>query len=174
VRDGANRAEDVREKTRVNSIVGISEMAVSNRDDDVLVTYSLGSCIGVTLYDPVARVGGLIHCMLPLSKLDPEKARARPCMFADTGLVALIQAVLELGGRTERLIAKAAGAASLLDEQGLFRIGERNHTVMRKVLWKNNILIAAEDVGGTLPRTVYLHMASGTTTLKTGGREFEL
>ncbi len=158
----------------VNHTVGISEMKVSNRRDDVLVTHSLGSCVGLTLYDPVAGVGGLIHCMLPLSKIDAERAEARPCMFADTGIPLLLQRVFDLGAERRNLIAKAAGAASLLDERGFFRIGERNYTVLRKVLWKNNILIAGEDVGGTQARTLYLYMRDGRTVVKSGGREFDL
>lgn len=154
--------------------IGISEMRVSDNPSETLVTYSLGSCVGLTLYDPEERVGGLIHCMLPVSKIDNEKARANPCMFTDTGVPALIQAVLSLGGVKRRLIAKVAGAAQLLDERGTFKIGERNYTVLRKVLWKNNILIAAEDVGGTIARTMYLHMNDGRTTLKSGGVEKEL
>jgi chemotaxis protein CheD len=112
--------------------------------------------------------------MLPVSKIDAEKAKTNPCMFTDTGVPALIQAVLGLGARKGNLIAKVAGAAQLLDEKGTFKIGERNYTVLRKVLWKNNILIAAEDVGGTTARTMYLHMSDGRTTLKSGGVEKEL
>ena len=154
--------------------IGISEMKISTNRDDVLVTYSLGSCVGLSLYDPVAAVGGMIHCMLPLSKLDPAKASANPQMFTDTGVPALLQAVFDHGAERKRLIAKVAGAASLLDDKGLFRIGERNHTVLRKVMWKNNILIAAEDVGGTIARTLTLYMSTGQTTIKSGGRETPL
>ena len=158
----------------MNRIVGISEMKVSSRTDDILVTYSLGSCIGLSLYDPVARVGGLIHCMLPLSKIDPVKAQTRPCMFTDTGVVALLQGVLNLGAERRRLVARVAGASCLLDDRAMFRIGERNYTVLRKVLWKNSILIDAEDVGGTISRTMYLYMATGQTIIKSKGREVEL
>lgn len=158
----------------MNQTVGISDMRVSKRPDDVLVTYSLGSCVGLSLHDPVAGVGGIIHCMLPLSKIDPVKAQANPCMFADTGIPALIQALFDLGAERKNLVAKVAGAASLLDDKGLFRIGERNHTVLRKVLWKNSILIAAEDVGGTQARTMYLFMGTGRTVIRSGGRENEL
>lgn len=154
--------------------VGISEMKTSSQADDVLITYSLGSCVGLSLYDPRARVGGLVHCMLPLSKLDPDKARANPEMFTDTGVAALLQAIFDLGAERKRTIAKVAGAASVLDEKGLFKIGERNYTVLRKVLWKNNILIAAEAVGGTIARTMSLYMATGRTTIRSGGREVEL
>lgn len=158
----------------MNRIVGISEMAVSKNRGDVLVTYSLGSCIGLSLYDPEVGVGGLIHCMLPLSRIDPEKAKANPPMFTDTGVPALLQALLNLGASRKRLVAKVAGAASPLDDNGVFKIGERNYVVLRKVLWKNEILIAAEDCGGTVARTMALHIETGRTTLKVGGKEVEL
>ncbi|MDZ4859030.1 MAG: chemotaxis protein CheD [Candidatus Hydrogenedentes bacterium] len=154
--------------------VGISEMRVSRSAEDTLVTYSLGSCIGVALFDPDAGVGGLIHCMLPLSRLDPDKAKQNPHMFTDTGIPSLIQAVLDRGGTRKRLVAKVAGAASPLNDNGMFKIGERNYTVLRKVLWKNEILIAAEDVGGTIARTMVLTIANGRTTIRTGGKEREL
>jgi len=149
-------------------------MKITTREDDILVTYSLGSCVGLSLHDPVSRVGGLIHCMLPLSRIDAAKAKANPFMFTDSGVQALLQEIFNLGGERKRLVAKVAGAASLLDEKGLFKIGERNYTVLRKVLWKNNILIAGEDVGGTRARTMYLYMATGKTTVKSEGREVEL
>jgi len=158
----------------VNYTVGMSDMRISADRDDVLVTYSLGSCIGVTLYDPGACVGGMIHCMLPLSKIDPVKAKANPQMFTDTGIPALIQGMLELGAQKKNLIAKVAGAAKLLDEKGMFKIGERNYIVLRKIMWKNNILIAAEDTGGTVARTLYLYMNSGKTVVRSQGQEREL
>lgn len=158
----------------MNITIGISEMKASNTPGEVLVTYSLGSCVGLSLYDPVVKVGGMVHCMLPLSRLDREKAQAKPCMFTDTGVPALIRAVLDLGGSRTRLIAKVAGGAAPLQDNGVFNIGERNYVVLRKVLWKNDILIAAEDVGGTKARTMYLHVDSGVTIIKSQGQEVEL
>ena len=154
--------------------VGISDMKCSNEPGDVLVAYSLGSCVGLTLHDPVARVGGLMHCMLPLSRIDAAKARAIPTMFVDTGVPCLLEGLLGLGAQRERLVAKVAGAASLLDEKNLFKVGERNYTVLRKMLWRNDILIAAEDVGGTAARTMILHMNTGRTTIRSRGREVPL
>lgn len=154
--------------------IGISEMFVSDDPEDVLVTYSLGSCVGLILYDPVVKVGGMIHCMLPLSKTDKAKAEKTPAMFVDTGVPELIQAVFDLGAQRKRLIAKVAGGAKILDEQGMFKIGERNHTVLRKVLWKNNILIDGEDVGGTKARTLYLHIADGAAYVKSAGEKNDL
>lgn len=158
----------------MNYIVGIADMKVSDCRDDVLVTYSLGSCVGLSLFDPEAGVGGLIHCMLPLSKIDPAKAESNPQMFTDTGVAAILQAVFNLGAERRRLIARVAGGSSLMDENGLFRIGERNYIVLRKMLWKNNILIASEDVGGSVARTITLQMSTGRTMIKSGGCEREL
>ena len=154
--------------------VGISDMKVSKNPADVLITYSLGSCVGLAIYDPVARVGGLVHCMLPLSKIDPERARKVPCMFTDTGVPLLIQEVLNLGGQKSRLVAKLAGAAKLLDDSNTFRIGDRNIVVLRKVLWKNNILISAEETGGSMARTMLLYLDTGRTTIKSKGVEHDL
>lgn len=154
--------------------VGISEMLVSRQAEDILVTYSLGSCVGVAVYDPGIQVGGLIHCMLPLSRLDPERAKRTPEMFTDTGVPALLKAVLDLGASRKRLVVRVAGGAAPLSDNGVFKIGERNYTVLRKVLWKNDILIAGESVGGTVARTMTLYMDTGRTTVRTGGVEQDL
>ena len=95
-------------------------------------------------------------------------------MFTDTGISALLQAVFDNGGERKHLIARVAGASSLLDKKGLFKIGERNYTVLRKVLWKNNILIKSEDVGGNVSRTIYLHMDDGRTLMRSMGTVREL
>jgi len=158
----------------VLQVVGISEMYVSADPADRIVTYSLGSCVGVSIYDPVAKVGGMVHCMLPLSKIDPQKAKDKPFMFTDTGVTALLQAAFDLGASRQNLIVRVAGAASLLDKKGFFKIGERNYTVLRKVLWKNNLLIESEDVKGSASRTLTLYMETGITTVKSAGKEVEL
>lgn len=154
--------------------VGMCEMAVSNQRDQTLVTYSLGSCVGVSLFDPEAGVGGLIHCMLPLSKTDPEKAKARPSMFTDTGFVALLNEIVAQGACMNRLIVKVAGGGAPMDSAGRFKIGERNYAVLRKVLWKNNLLIAGEDVGGTKPRTMRIQLSDGLVTVSSGGEVNEI
>ncbi len=154
--------------------VDISDMKVSDDPDTILVTYSLGSCVGVSVYDPVAGVGGMIHCMLPLSKIDETKAKARPYMFVDTGVIAMLTAVYAMGGQRQNLVAKVAGAGSPLGKEETFRIGQRNYTILRKLLWKNNILIDAEDIGGASARTMYLYLRDGLTTVKSGGKEVPL
>jgi chemotaxis protein CheD len=157
-----------------NITIDISDMKISRNREDVLVTYSLGSCVGLTLYDPIAGIGGMIHCMLPLSKIDPEKAKIKPFMFVDTGLAYMLGELYKLGAQRQNLVAKVAGAGSPLGREETFRIGQRNYTILRKFLWKNNILIEKEDVGGSKARTLYLYMADGRTTVKSEGKEVEL
>ncbi len=153
----------------------LANLGLSAEPSAKIVTYSLGSCVGVSLFDPVACVGGLIHCMLPLSSTDMERAKEKPYMFVDTGVVRMLGQLYEMGATKENLVCKVAGGASPLDDNGVFRIGERNYAVLRKVLWKNNIMIAKEDVGGKCSRTMILHMNDGRTTLKiNSGKEVEL
>lgn len=146
--------------------VGIGEMQISDSVTDVLVTHSLGSCVGVSAYDPGAKVGGMIHCMLPLSKADSDKAVSRPCMFVDSGVTLFLNSLFALGARKSRLVVCVAGASRIIDRQDMFQIGERNCTVLRKILWKNGILIASEDTGATLTRTLWLSMATGQVVVR--------
>lgn len=155
-------------------VVNIADMVISANPDDILVTYSLGSCLGVTVYDPVTKIGGLIHCMLPLSKVDRSKAAAKPYMFVDTGVTLFLKQLFEMGAKKSNIIVKAIGAARILDHKGLFNIGERNHTVFRKITWKNSIIINAEDVGGNKSRTVRLYLDTGLVTIKNKGNTIEL
>src|SRR5690349_3912934 len=124
-------------------VVSVSELAFSGSPEDMLVTYSLGSCIGLTLYDPVAGVGGLLHAMMPVSTLDPIRGERQPAMFVDTGVASLLQSLFEMGAQRRSLVATVAGGACAMDGNHTFRIGERNFTVLRRMLWKNDILIAA-------------------------------
>ncbi len=149
-------------------------MKVSEDSNQVLVTYSLGSCVGLALFDPVARIGGMIHCMLPLSKIDRQKAEIKPFMFVDTGVTRLLTEMFERGAQRQNLVAKVAGAGSPLGKEETFRIGQRNYTILRKLLWKNNILIDSEDISGSKARTMYLYMADGLVTVKSQGKEVPL
>lgn len=155
-------------------VVGISEMTVSGDPEDVLVTYSLGSCAALVLYDPVIRVAGLLHAMMPVSSASPDKAIDTPAMFSDTGTTMLLQAMFDKGSRRSDLIAKIVGASQARRDDDVFRIGERNYTVMRRVLWRNGVLVAAEDVGGDRSRTAWIDVDSGRVLVKSDGRITEL
>ena len=147
-------------------IVGISDLKVSKNPDDVLVTFALGSCIAVAIYDPLIKVGGLLHYMLPDSTLDPQKAQGQPGMFADTGIPLLFKSCYRLGGEKKRMIVKVAGGASILDDANFFRIGQKNITALRKIFWKNNVMIDAEDTGSNCNRTVRLNLANGKFSIR--------
>lgn len=156
-------------------IVGISDMKVSNNVKETLITYSLGSCIGVVIWDPMVKVGGLLHYMLPDSRLDQARAQKKPFMFADTGIPALFKECYSLGAVKGRLIVKVVGGSQILDPTGLFSIGKRNYLILNKLFDKNHITIAAEDIGGSVNRTVSLEIGTGRVHLKVSGRgEFEL
>lgn len=155
-------------------IVDIADAKISRDPNEELVTYSLGSCVGVAIYDPTVMVGGMIHCMLPLSKVDSEKAKDRPYMFVDTGVSLFLQNLFNAGVTRANAIVKVAGGAAVLDKNGLFRIGERNYTVLRKILWKNNLLITSEDVGGDSSRTIRLEVGTGRFTLRINGEVREM
>ena len=97
-------------------IIGISDLKVSNNSEDVLVTFALGSCICVSVYDPKVKVGGLLHFMLPDSSLDENKAKEIPGMFADTGIPLLFKSCYTYGAEKKRMVVKVAGGASILDD----------------------------------------------------------
>lgn len=104
-------------------IVGVADMKVSRDPDVVLVTHSLGSCIGLAIYDPVVKVGGLLHYMLPDSELDLKKSRDNPAMFGDTGIPLLFKSTYKFGAKKSRLKVVVAGGAQIMDQNGLFNIG---------------------------------------------------
>lgn len=152
-------------------IVDIAEIQVSQNASDTLVTYSLGSCIGVAFYDPFASVGGMIHCMLPRAKLDMQKAKEHPGMFVDTGMFTALTKLTRLGLKKSRCIVYAAGCARVLHGPTLFRIGERNQALFQAFLKKNNMRTAVEDFGGEASRTVWLDMSTGCFTVRSKGEK---
>lgn len=147
-------------------VVGIADCQVSSEPAAVLVTYALGSCIALLVHDPVAKVAGMLHYMLPESSLDPAKAEKNPYMFADTGIPRLFHAIYRLGGEKRRLVVTAVGGAQVMDREGTFNIGKRNHLAMRKILWKSGVLLQNEDVGGAVSRTVRLEARTGKIMLR--------
>ena len=153
----------------MNLIVGMGAMQISKDPKVTIVTYALGSCIGIAIYDPLAKVGGLLHYMLPESSTNPEKASKNPSMFADTGVPLLFQETYRLGAEKTRMRVKVVGGAQLLDDSGYFNIGRRNYMTLRKILWANNVLIQGEEVGGQVNRTVRLEIGTGKVWVKTSG-----
>lgn len=152
-------------------VVGVADLAVvgSPLHGAEIITHALGSCIGVTVFDPVARVGGMLHFMLP-SAADIQRAEQNPPMFGDTGIPLLFRSCYALGAVKERLIVCAAGGAEILNDDGTFRVGSRNRTLLRKIFWKNNVLIHAEDTGGNHCRTMSLKLDNGSVEIRSQGK----
>jgi chemotaxis protein CheD len=149
--------------------VNVSDAKFSTNPEDVIVTYSLGSCIGVCLFDPVAQVAGMLHFQLPTSTIDAARAAEKPLMFADTGMAMLLQQMEMAGASRKRMIVKLAGGANMLNDAAQTSIGKRNHTAIRKILWQNGMFVKSEDVGGQSPRTIYFSVADGALTIKASG-----
>jgi len=150
-------------------VVGVADMVVSNDSSAEIVTYSLGSCLGITIYDPVKKIGGMLHIMLPNSTIDPAKAVSMPYMFVDTGVPRLFRGAYNLGAERSRLLVKVAGGAQLLDHQGIFNIGSRNLIALEQLLAVNGLKAHAADVGGLSSRTMRLDLTTGNVTVKTPG-----
>ena len=156
-------------KTQIT--VHVSDAKVSRDPSDVIITHSLGSCIGVCLYDAAVRVGGMLHYQLPDSKLNADRARKNPFMFADTGFMLLVKKLEALGANRKRLNVKIAGGAAMDAGPKGFDIGKRNCLAIRKLLWKCGMFLNAEEVGGVSPRNLYLSISDGTVIMKSNGLE---
>lgn len=154
----------------MKKIVGISDMQIGKDHDDQLITYSLGSCIAVALWDPEVKVGGLLHYMLPDSSIDKVKASSKPYMFADIAIPTMFKEIYKYGAVKGRMKVYVVGGAQVMDSSGIFNIGKRNYMVLRKMFWKNKVLVTKEDVGGSVNRTISLDVGTGQVRLKVSGK----
>jgi chemotaxis protein CheD len=151
-------------------LVGVGDANVL-QGNGMLVTHALGSCLGLTIYDPINRIGGMLHAMLPLASINPEKAAANPDMFVDTGAAAILGKIFAAGSRKADLQLRAAGCANPLAAGGEFRIGERNLEVLRKFLHVNGLRLSGMSCGGTTSRTLYFDVATGGVVMQSGGKK---
>lgn len=148
-----------------NTVIGIGEWAVSNRPDEVLQTFALGSCVAVIFLHHPSRSVGMVHISLPDSRINPQLARERPGYFADTGITIVLDAFQQLLGYERNLkkgmVIKMTGGANVMDAQHTFKIGLRNSLAARQILQAQGLEPVASDLGGNFSRTV-------TVSLKTG------
>ena len=150
-------------------IVGIADMKMA-RESGMLITYALGSCVGICLYDPLIKLAALIHVMLPLNM---ETNRKSPMKYADTGIRETLRKMEEQGGARKRIVAKLAGGARMFDVAGggsLGNIGQRNIESAHMVLRREGIRLLREDVGGTTARTLLFDAASGQACVRSYGK----
>lgn len=157
--------------------VGLGELKAGTRPDQVLVCYGLGSCIGLALNDPVARVGVMVHVVLPDSSLSRGQV-LQPGKFADTAVQAAVAEAVRLGALRSRLVARIAGGARMLNVVGAgskLDIGNRNSEAVKTALEAGGLRLWAEDTGGTYGRTLQLFVGTGRLVVSTVGRgEHEL
>lgn len=148
-------------------VIGIGELAVE-RNPAVIITLGLGSCVGVCMRDPVAKVGGMAHVMLPDSG---GRDVQLPGKYADTAIATLIERLLSLGGSKSRLEAKIAGGASMFESSGM-NVGARNVEAVRYWLKYHQVPLKAEDVGGNRARSIEYNIETGKLLVrKVGGGE---
>ena len=133
-----------------------------------IISYGLGSCIGISIYDPQTKIGGLLHIMLPDST--QSRPSENPAKFADTGIPLMLADILQLGASRSRLVAKLAGGAQMFafaNATDIMRVGARNAAAAKKILQDLRIPVLAEDTGGTYGRTVQIDLATGIYKVKT-------
>jgi chemotaxis protein CheD len=156
---------------RSRIVIGIGEFAVSDDVGAVLVTHALGSCIAVCLWDPAARVAGMLHFLLPDSRVNPARAQQQPATFADLGVPMLFQAAYKLGAMKSRCLVRLVGGADISGSgAGTLDVGMRNQLAAKNLLWRNGVLIKAERVGGSDPRNVLLGVGDGTLRITCGNQ----
>ncbi len=156
-------------------VIGIGELAVSNRPGDVIVTHALGSCIAVCLFDPVASVAGMLHFLLPEARINPERAQKQPAVFADTGIPLLFESAYEYGLVKRRAIVKLAGGAEMVQAAGAaFNTGRRNALAAKNLLWRSGVFVSRQEIGGTGARTLHLAVADGRLQIVNGHTYKEL
>ena len=158
-------------------IVGISDYKLA-RHPEVIVTYALGSCVGICLYDNLVKIGGLSHVMLPDSSMFTKNENINRMKFADTAIQDLVKDLVKMGANKSRLVAKIAGGAQMFEMQPgslIGTIGDRNIFSVKKTLKSLNIPIIAEDTGSNFGRTVYFNLDTGimkVQSLSRSVREF--
>jgi len=172
-RDKLYSLEPLGEGKRVE-VVRIADIKVSADPKTTLVTYALGSCIAVTLYDPQKMVGGMLHFLLPEQPEISSGQQKSPLAYADTGFENLLKKVLQLGVLKQNLIVKAVGGAQLLGQTNIMDVGQDNFQSLLKVLKQHDMSLTAEDVGGDYSRTAMLEIDSGNVTIRAQKKVFQI
>jgi chemotaxis protein CheD len=145
--------------------VGIADMKIA-RQTGTLITYALGSCIGICIYDPVVRLAGMIHIMLPGM---PRTGDSKALKYADSGIAEMLRQMESMGGSRARFTAKIAGGAKMFEvhgESAVGNVGMRNILATRAVLRTFNIRITGEDTGLTHARTMLFNAETGKVSVR--------
>ena len=157
-------------------IVGIGEMAVADRPDDVIVTYALGSCVAVCLFDPAAHVAAMLHFLLPESSINTRRALEQPAAFGDTGIPLLLDTAARRGLKKSRARVRLVGGAMVANSNsgGALATGHRNVLAARSILWRLGLFIEGQEVGGVAARTVHFAALDGRLLVTSGQQTKEM
>ena len=152
-------------------VIGLGGIHASNVPQTIIKTLALGSCVAVIAVAPRRRAVGMVHIVLPDSRIDKDKATAMPGYFADTGIQALLNEFKKYGiSSNHEFVIKLVGGSSVMDENRRFDIGKRNVLAARKFLWKNHMAALSEDIGGSHSRTVWVEVDTGRVFIESPGR----
>lgn len=154
--------------------LGLGERAISRDPEDVLVAYGLGSCLGISMLDPLTRISGLLHAVLPGAANGLPANDLNSHKFVDSGIENLLAAMVQEGANKNRLIVRVVGGANMLISPGLtssFDIGTRNVETARRTLQRLNLKITSEEVGGHTGRTVHVYVADSRVTVRVIGEK---
>ena len=159
----------------MTQILGVGDFGASNKPGDDIKTYALGSCVSIIILHPPTKTVGMVHVALPHSSINKSsRTETKPGYFADTGIPALIDLMKSLGcnspGRAGGFLVKLAGGANVISTNDTFKIGKRNILAVKKILWSLGLAPLAEDVGGTISRTVTVYVDTGEVVLSSSSR----
>jgi len=160
-----NTGESAIEKKIIE--VNMSEMKIA-RAPDLLVTRGLGSCLGITLYDPVKKIGAMAHPMLP--DIDKAKIKSNPCRFVNSVINKIIEDLKKEGCLKMNLVAKLFGGAhmfSFIAQDSILNVGEKNIEMAEAIFQQYGIKVAAEELRGTIGRTIELDLENGKVRVMT-------
>lgn len=152
-------------------IVGVGDCGFVRTPGEMIKTLALGSCLGVIVISRKIPLIGLLHVQLPESQINPQMARDRPAMFADTGVPLLLAPFWEISKNPRDVLVKLVGGAQIMDPQNTFSIGKRNYLAVKKLLWANRLWPASEDIGGVISRSVTVVVGSDDVLLHSPGRQ---
>lgn len=146
-------------------VVGVGDLKVSNDANVIITTYALGSCLGITAFDPEQKIGGMLHAMLPSSKA-AEREKNRRAMFVDTGMEDLLSEMQTMGADLQKLEIKVFGGAKVLEADRFFRIGSKNVEAFNEIVNQRGLIVRALEVGGNSNRTIKFQISSGRVKVK--------
>lgn len=157
-------------------VVNVGDFKFSSDPNEEIITYALGSCLGISFYDPFLKKGGMLHAMLDECNRHKEKCSTNPFMFVDAGMELALKKMFDEGSNKKNLIICACGGASptAKNKEDFFQIGMKNVIMLKKIMWKYGLLFKSTDFGGYESRTMKLSIKNGTVIVKTTQSEFFL